>query len=179
MRLFIGISLDLRVKQELVKLQEIWLQNSIKYHMTDDNNLHLTLKFLGEVNPSFIDEIMESLEDNLKEFSSFMIKIQGIGSFVRNQEHILWAGVTDGKEILNKLYKKVDSAIKSIPINTDQNNFKPHITLARRVIFKDDKPITLPLISIEQKITTVTLFHSHQVYGKLTYTPIESIVLND
>jgi len=179
MRLFIGISLDQKVKDELVELQEVWLKNSIKHHKTEQNNLHLTLKFLGEVNSSFIDEVMESLEDNLQDFSSFEIKIHGIGSFVRNQEHILWAGITDGKEMLNKLYKKVETAIKSIPIITDDNNFRPHITLARRVIFIDKKPLSLPLISIKQKITTVTLFHSHQVSGKLTYTPIDSIVFKD
>ena len=177
MRLFIGIGLDQNVKNELINLQDAWLVHASKYHKTTFDNIHLTLKFLGEVNASKIDEIMIALDHNLSTIKTFDIQIEGIGSFIHDNEHILWAGITKGKENLQVLYNKVEDAIKSISLITNQNKFRPHITLARRVFFDYKEIPPLPLISARQKITTITLFHSHQVEGRLTYTPIGHITL--
>lgn len=177
MRLFIGIDLDPNVKNELVFLQEKWLTHASTYHKTSADNLHLTLKFLGDVDASKIDDIMNALDHYLSEFKPFHIKISGIGSFVRQNEHILWAGIEDGKERLQTLYKKITAAIQSIPISTDQTKFNPHITLARKVLFLDDDMHQLPLVSINQKIASIVLFQSHQVNGKLTYTLLDYIHL--
>lgn len=177
MRLFIGISLDQHVKNELFSLQDVWLSHASKYHRTTRDNLHLTLKFLGEVDASKIDQIMETLKYHLSTFNTFDIQIEGFGSFIHDSEHILWAGITKGKEYLHAIYKEIDDAIKSIPLITNQTKFTPHITLARRVFFENNAIFQLPHISVQQKITAITLFHSHQVEGKLTYTPLGNIIL--
>jgi 2'-5' RNA ligase len=73
MRLFIGISLDQHVKFELQHLQEVWLSHAYTFNKTRFDNFHLTLKFLGEIDPSQIDLIMESLEHALMKTQSFEI----------------------------------------------------------------------------------------------------------
>lgn len=177
MRLFIGVALDENVKYELFNLQEIWLNSAIKHNKTIYDNLHLTLLFLGEINPSSIDDIMEALNQYLENVKSFEIKIYGVGSFIKPDGHILWAGIKEGKDKLKALYNQINQAIKSLEYVTNDSRFVPHITLARRVKFKDLEDIKLPLISLTQSIHTITLFHSHQVQGVLTYTPLDSIQL--
>ena len=94
-----------------------------------DDQLHLTLRFIGEVDRHKAEDIHAAL--GAVHQPRFDIALSGIGTFDRRgQPEIVWAGVTP-HERLKTLHKKVDQAIARAGIEPDRRVYHPHITLAR------------------------------------------------
>jgi 2'-5' RNA ligase len=94
-----------------------------------DAQLHLTLRFIGEVNRHQADDIHAAL--GAIHHPRFEIALNGIGTFDRRgQPEAVWAGVTP-HEPLRVLHNKVDQAIRRAGIPPDERAYLPHITLAR------------------------------------------------
>lgn len=94
-----------------------------------DDQLHLTLRFIGEVDRPQADDIAVAL--GAVDRPQPMIKLQGAGSFDhKGHVHSLWAGVAP-EEALNQLHERVNRALVRAGIAPEQRAFKPHITLAR------------------------------------------------
>ena len=95
----------------------------------DDDQLHLTLRFIGEVDRHTADDIHAALA--AIHHPSFQISLNGIGSFERRgRAETLWAGVVP-HEPVKTLHNKVDQALVRAGIAPDQRAYLPHITLAR------------------------------------------------
>lgn len=95
----------------------------------NDDQLHLTLRFIGEVDRHTGDDIHAAL--GAIHHPRFDIALNGIGSFERRgQAETLWAGVSP-HEPLKILHNKVDQAVARAGIAPDQRAYLPHITLAR------------------------------------------------
>ena len=94
-----------------------------------DDQLHLTLRFIGEVDPHRADDIHAALGGVHQ--APFEIALKGIGHFDRRGwPDAVWAGVTP-HEPLHALHKKIDAALSRVGVGPDQRAFLPHITLAR------------------------------------------------
>ncbi|SHJ81819.1 2'-5' RNA ligase [Tangfeifania diversioriginum] len=95
------------------------------------NNLHLTLKFLGDTLPSQVDEIGEELNQAAKMFSAFTFRLNGLG-FFKNQgmPRVLFVPVKEG-EIVQQLAAEIDSRLAKLGFYAEKRPFKPHLTLAR------------------------------------------------
>jgi 2'-5' RNA ligase len=95
----------------------------------NEDQLHLTLRFIGEVDRHVAGDIHAAL--GAIHQPPFEIALNGIGAFDRRgQADAVWAGVTP-HEPLHALHKKVDAALARIGVEPDQRVFLPHITLAR------------------------------------------------
>lgn len=91
--------------------------------------IHLTLRFIGEVDSKTFSAIAERLAIIQQE--SFKLRIRGVGHFPpRGEPKILWAGVEEHSG-LTLLKTKIDGALKRLGLENDPRNFHPHITLAR------------------------------------------------
>ncbi|MBI5061097.1 MAG: RNA 2',3'-cyclic phosphodiesterase [Candidatus Aenigmarchaeota archaeon] len=122
-RCFIAIELDDGIKKRIAELQKQLEEPALR--MTAPDNLHITLKFLGEVDQNLIGEICQKLSDI--RMAPFKFKIAGLGVFPSaNYIRVVWLGIRDGGELL-KLSKNVDSQLPGF--RTDA--FSPHITIAR------------------------------------------------
>jgi 2'-5' RNA ligase len=94
-----------------------------------DDQLHLTLRFIGEVDAHQGDDVVAALGSVHQ--APFEIAVGGIGSFARRgQPEVLWAGVTP-HEPLKALHKKVDQACQRAGLPPEGRAYSPHITLAR------------------------------------------------
>ncbi len=94
-----------------------------------DDQLHLTLRFIGEVDRHRAGDIHAAL--GAIHHPSFDIALSGLGAFDRRgQPETIWAGVTP-QEPLRTLHKKVDQAIARVGVEPDQRAYLPHITLGR------------------------------------------------
>jgi 2'-5' RNA ligase len=130
MRLFIAIDFD-EIKDYLALLQETLKEADAR--MTFPESFHITLKFLGEVSDSKVEDIKEKLK-RIK-FKPFKAKTKELGVFPsENYIRVVWLGLEDGKHI-TKLQEQVESVLKGF--RKDDNPFTPHITLAR-IKFIDD-----------------------------------------
>ncbi len=95
----------------------------------DEAQLHLTLRFIGEVDRHQANDIAAALAS--LHHPSFDIAVSGVGTFdTRGQLHTLWAGVTS-HDALHALHKKVERALTAASVPPDRRADAPHITLAR------------------------------------------------
>jgi 2'-5' RNA ligase len=94
-----------------------------------EDQLHLTLRFIGEVDPHRADDVHAAL--GAVHQAPFEIALSGIGTFERRgQAETVWAGVAP-HEPLKSLHKKIDAALVRVGVAPDERAYLPHITLAR------------------------------------------------
>ena len=95
----------------------------------DETQLHLTLRFIGEVGRHQANDIAAALAG--LHHPPFEIAVSGVGTFdTRGQVHTLWAGVSP-HDPLHALHKKVERTLTTAGIAADRRAYAPHITLAR------------------------------------------------
>ena len=93
-------------------------------------NLHLTIRFLGEISLDQIETIKKILSDIKHE--RFYIKIEKIGAFPSNfNPRVIWIGIIRGAENLKEIYRSIEPKIRKIGIRGDKKGFSPHLTIAR------------------------------------------------
>jgi len=133
MRLFIAIGLQENIKEYLINIQESIGNALAKIMWVNDDQMHLTLNFLGEVNSADIDKIKENLSK--VKFEEFSFCLDSIGVFPNeNFIRVVWIGIKPEEKVI-ELKKDIDNNLKGFK---EDYKFKPHITLGR-VKFVEDK----------------------------------------
>jgi len=129
-RLFVALNIPEAVK---VRLQEICFEladSSSKLRWEDKEKIHLTLKFIGEIEDSFSDPIIEEI-NFIKNYHSFNCKITKFGFFYGNDfASILWAGIETDNSIF-KLADELNKRLEKFGIEAEKRKFKAHLTLLR------------------------------------------------
>jgi len=124
-RLFVAIDLPETVRERLGAL----CSGVPGARWVDPANLHLTLRFIGEVDNRMADEIDAALSD--VRMSPFDLWMRDVGVFGRGQKvRTLWAGV-EPSESLMRLQGKVENAVCAAGAGHETRKFTPHVTLAR------------------------------------------------
>lgn len=124
-RLFVAIELPEWVKAELSGLS-FGLPNT---NWVPDEQLHLTLRFIGEVDKVQFEEIAQALTE--VQLDPFDLVLEGVGTFPpRGTPTVLWVGVEKSEPLL-QLRRRVDSALNQAGVPPEGRKFSPHITLAR------------------------------------------------
>jgi 2'-5' RNA ligase len=96
------------------------------------DNMHLTLKFLGAVEPKAKDRLIACLEEVLAEHRAFDFSLRGLGVFPNTkQPRVMWLGVDAGREKLIGLAEAVESALSPLGFAPEKRAYHPHLTLAR------------------------------------------------
>lgn len=98
----------------------------------EPQNLHLTLKFLGDAEDSRLAALTEALRAAVRPHLPFTITIQGIGAFPNAQHpRIIWVGIAEGAPALIALAASVDRACAKLGFPKDVRPFAPHLTIGR------------------------------------------------
>ncbi len=140
-RCFLAIDIDSDLIQNIVKVQEEFknTNNNVKY--VEEENLHFTLKFFGDIDKDKIFEVKNCIlkvlnEINFKDNFSNEISIKGLGTFPnKNYMKVLWVGC-ENSEFITKLHDALDLEFKKIGFKLDKQ-FKTHITIGRIRNLKD------------------------------------------
>jgi RNA 2',3'-cyclic 3'-phosphodiesterase len=131
-RSFLAIELP---KPILKKIEEV--QGDLKSTHTDvrwvsPEKIHLTLKFLGNIEESRIDSIFKSIEELIRNTLLFSLKVRGIGAFPNlKNPRVIWMGLVDARETLTSLQKRIDNQLEKIGFQPEDRPFHPHLTLGR------------------------------------------------
>ena len=123
-RLFVAIRPPHEIRARLLSLMG-GVQNA---RWQSDDQLHLTLRFIGEVDRHQAQDIAASLGS--VRHAPFEIALAGVGSFGRHGKGAIWAGVSPHDQ-LKPLHKKLDQALVRVGIAPETRAYHPHITLAR------------------------------------------------
>jgi RNA 2',3'-cyclic 3'-phosphodiesterase len=95
-------------------------------------NLHLTVKFLGDVAEEQIDGIRGALEQAAAGLHAFDAELVGLGAFPSvTRPRVVWAGVTEGAGVTIELAGRVDEALTALGFAREGRAFSPHVTLGR------------------------------------------------
>lgn len=126
MRLFIAVNFNEEILESLTALQNEWSILGVRGNFTPQQNLHLTLAFIGEYgNPNAVLDAMNSVD-----FAPFVVRLDGIGTF----RDIFWAGLAENVTLSNYV-RRLRKALAQHDIPFDRKKFSPHITLVRRAEF--------------------------------------------
>jgi 2'-5' RNA ligase len=123
-RLFVAVRPPRAIREQLLDMME-GVPNA---RWQDEEQLHLTLRFIGNVDPHQAEDIAFALQN--VSHPPFHVRLSGVGSFERSGRGTLWAGLSP-REDLEALHKKVDQACVRVGIAPDNRAYHPHITLAR------------------------------------------------
>lgn len=169
MRLFIAVKFD-DIRDEIINVRESLRSQSKKGNFTRDENIHLTLAFLGEVPGSRITEIENIMEEIDEE--PFELEFNDIGCFKRHSGgDVWWIGCKKNPSLIN-IQKKLTEGLRESGFRIEKRAFKPHLTLGREVIIKDESVFYDKKISMVSSVASITLMLSDRVRGKLVYTPL-------
>ncbi len=163
MRLFLAIRLSEPMRRALLSAQRAMVAGGVRGHLTPEENLHLTLAFIGEVpDPGPVLDALSELA-----FSPFSLTLEGLGCF----GDLWWAGLKDSAE-LEALARRLRRALAERDIPFDRKRFSPHITLIRRASGK------LPGVSVRpasMTVKTVSLMRSDRGKNGMIYTEIGAV----
>lgn len=124
MRLFVAIALPDSVADSLLALQG----GIPGARWSTREQLHLTLRFIGEVD----GRDAQGIDDALASIRSprFTLQLKGVGEFGGKNPRAMWAGVREEAPVMH-LQRKIESAVQRAGIAAEERKFSPHITLAR------------------------------------------------
>ncbi len=132
MRLFIAIELPESLKREIGNLQDRLKQGGAGANWTRPEGIHLTLKFLGEVEESRVAAIEAALAATCRGTGWLQLEVMGAGAFPNTKApRVLWVGVRGETEKLQALQAAVENAMTALEFEPEERKFSPHLTLAR------------------------------------------------
>ena len=123
-RLFVAIRPPEPIRDLLLDAMD----DSADFRWQDDEQLHLTLRFVGEVERPLAEDLAFALERIRA--AAFELRISGVGRFDQRNSGALWAGVDPSAPVAG-LAAKVERACQSVGLEPERRAFHPHITLAR------------------------------------------------
>lgn len=189
LRTFIAIEFAPQIQdaigKQITALQQVMVPKAIRW--VPKENLHLTLKFLGELSPSHLEFIRQAISQEAASISPFEIQAGGLGAFptLRNPR-VIWVGLHGPGELID-LHKGLDESIGRLGFPRDDRKFSPHLTIGR--VHPSTGPVELKKIhevlasrqlgNIGQcKVDAIHLFKSDLTSSGAIYTKIYSANLN-
>jgi 2'-5' RNA ligase len=156
-------------------------------------NIHLTLKFLGDVSPTQVDLLTQTLRAEADSVPAFQIHVGGLGSFPNvKRARVLWIGVQAPAE-MDALSRGIESACARLGYETEKFGFSPHLTIGR--VRQDVSPADIQKIrraleaaTIDSlgtaRVDSVQLFKSDlksggAVYTKLFSAPLQNVIASE
>ena len=130
-RAFVGIDIDEAVRQKLIAAQEQLEATGAQLKLVEPPNIHVTMKFLGEVPEDKIGAIAEALKRAAAGTGQFDIRVNGIGVFPNLRYiRVVWAGVAEGRDEVIGLQQGIDRELGPLGFRPERD-FVPHLTIAR------------------------------------------------
>lgn len=172
-RSFLAIEVDNDLIPQITDVQKEFKKTNTRIKYVPQENMHLTLKFFGEIDGEMIEDISLAVEKVIKNYSSFDLNIENCGCFPnRNVIKVLWLGLREGSPITS-LQKDLDKEFRKLGFKKERN-FISHLTIGRVKSPKNKKEIREKIDEFENvKIGKMTVSRIH--LKKSTLTPDGSI----
>ncbi|HII85608.1 TPA: RNA 2',3'-cyclic phosphodiesterase [Candidatus Bathyarchaeota archaeon] len=119
-----------QVKEELARVQMLLVQTGADLKLVETENIHITIRFLGNITPNMIDRIYDKMKT--VQFNPFNIQIKGIGAFPNiNYPRVVWAGIAEGANQLRDVFSQLEAKLSQLGLPPDPKGFTAHLTIAR------------------------------------------------
>ncbi|WP_136603688.1 RNA 2',3'-cyclic phosphodiesterase [Paenibacillus dokdonensis] len=192
MRLFIAIKLSEELKSKLEGWREQYQTEFAFKKWTHREDYHITIQFLGDVEPVRLPAISKKLQTIAHQFHPFKLKFGKAGIFgVETSPKVLWAGVIDYNHMLNQLQEAVTNGMEEFGFVKESRPYHPHITIAQKYTGNepfqmDSVPSLLPQTAPKGQeegeafwtINEFVLFSTH-LHDRPMYEILESFRMED
>jgi len=178
MRTFIALNLSDETKEELSRIQEEFKKADADVKWNKPHNIHITLKFLGDIDETKVSEIKSVLDSISRESKPFDISLFKLGAFPSlNQVRVLWVGIDKGCSEVDQIAASVENNLEKIGFLKEDRPFSAHLTLGRVKSGRNKAALKEKLSSIEaqpksSRIDSITLYQSTLTPKGPIYTPL-------
>jgi len=179
MRAFIAVEFDPAIRERLAEAATRLRAASSGVKWVGLEQMHLTLKFLGEVEESAVDEVAVVMAEAAAGVAPFEVRVAGLGAFPpHGAPRVVWAGLDDSAGHLKGLHVRLDSGVAELGVEREGRPFAAHLTLGR---VKDPRASQGVRSAIEretaaefgvQRVEELVLFQSVLSSSGPTYTPL-------
>ncbi len=183
MRTFIAVDLPQEIKQKIDAVSSSLRNYGGRVSWVRAANLHLTMKFLGEIDDGLLPDLKRALQQQISQIPRFQFSLKDLGAFPNfHKPRVIWIGIDSGVEELTDLAIKVDEATHSLGFEKENRPFSAHLTIAR---VKDPRTVTDLIAEVQNTLFESEPIHAEEVIimkSQLTprgaiYTPLERIKL--
>ncbi len=184
MRTFIAVDIPDDAKMALDELCAGFRRSGCRVSWVRAKNLHLTVKFIGELDPERIPELSAALKEAIKGHGKQLVSLQGLGGFPNTgKPRVLWVGAEQGKDWFVELAKKIDKACAKLGVKREKKKPSPHLTIGRVRDLRDwhkleesfnDASFGYPAF----EVGNITIYKSDLSPRGAEYTVIEKISLD-
>ena len=133
LRAFIAIHLSQEARLQLsdtIRSRGSEIPRGVRW--VDPEGIHLTLKFLGDIDPALVEDVLRAMVQAASGSSSFQLHLNGLGVFPNQRRpRVLWAGVGGDLDALAALQEKLEDAMSGLDFRRERRAFNPHLTLGR------------------------------------------------
>lgn len=131
-RTFIAIELPEDVRALFEELQNGMRSFGVKARWVRPSNIHLTLKFLGDIDEGRVDSIDLEIKNTLKRHAAFKLQARGLGVFPGiKRPRVLWVGLSGQVNQLIDLQKELELGFEALGFPREKRPFKGHLTIGR------------------------------------------------
>ncbi|MDH7500824.1 MAG: RNA 2',3'-cyclic phosphodiesterase [candidate division NC10 bacterium] len=183
-RCFVAVNLPPELKGRLAELEAQLKEARADVNWVKPESIHLTLKFLGEVEEERIPQIKRAIQEGSEGAGPLMLSLAGMGAFPHlRSPRVIWVGVGGEQERLCELQERLERAMERIGFPREGRPFSPHITLGRMRSGRGS-PALMDLVSrkADLKVGTVRAESIELMQSRLhpagaSYSVIESFPL--
>ena len=143
MRTFIAVDIPDDVKKAVGQyIDDIKTEFKGDVKWVSPDNLHFTIKFLGEVKKSAIDVLRDCIDKTAPEFEKFYINLSDIGFFPSDHRpRIIWLGAHNGADRMLDIFQELETCLEEYGFDREAKTFSPHLTIGR---VKKHRKIVVP-----------------------------------
>jgi len=182
---FIAVEIDQVNKQKISALITQLKKSDTHIKWATEGQMHLTLKFLGDIKESDVEKISNSLKSIADNSNAFSIHFSKIGAFPNMQRpRVIWLGIDKGAEELKLLNSKIENDLEKLGFVKEKREYSAHLTLGRVKSLKNIDKLTKIISEItldlndEIKINKLTLFQSTLTPKGAIYSPLSEYPIN-
>ena len=126
-RAFVAIDLSPEIREGIAQVQEVLARCDARMTLVAPKNMHITLKFIGEVSQETLDQIQAAL--GRLAFEPFEINLHGVAANNPRRPRVIWASGSDGGKSA-ALHRNIEDLIAPFGIEREKRSFTPHATIA-------------------------------------------------
>jgi len=131
-RIFVAVPLASALRRAVAGLAPHLREAEQSLRWVPPDNLHFTLKFLGEITPAQLARVAAAAKDVAARAQGFRIALAGLGAFPSpRRPQVVWVGVAEGADRLAALASDLDGALHRMTFPKEARPFRPHLTIAR------------------------------------------------
>ena len=177
-RSFIAIEIPNLIRSQIADLQRDLRGINSNVRWVNSGNIHVTLKFLGDIQESLVPQIGDVLDEISSRTHQFKITIQNTGFFPNSRRpRVLWVGVNDEDNQLKTLFNQIEIGLRPLGFSKEKRGFTPHLTIGRvkspkgiEAVISEMQSLGFPAKSFEAKdvlLIKSTLKSTGSVYEPL------------